>query len=664
MSVAAPSAASFNVSAGTTSNNLTQLSFKDSQGVSFGLNAGTLTATVKTDYLTTAALSGDTTKYVQAWELTGNTAGTTSSAQGTKIYFSGGNSITVSGNSNTIVLSVGAYLTTAALSADSSKYAGTNGAITGGSITVNTSGVSVNLPAYLTTADLSANSSKYAQAWELTGNTAGTTSSVQGTKWYFSGGNSLTVSGNSNTLVFSVGNYLTTAALSADSSKYAGTGFTSAGANISFSGTLNTAGLSLSASVAAPGAAAENNWIALTGNTAGNTTASGSTIAWSGGNGVTLSGTNGSVVQISVSTYSTTSYNVVSIQTTEYPVASANSVGTVTRWAAEDHRHAGIGGIGISTSGNTDGTTGSVIGTYWLQGVGGVTISQITSNNGSHTAVFSGAGAASPQSYYLNIDNYQGMATGASAISQVSGSSIWVQPFIVRNDVSASYLRLLGSFNDTAVGTAGTTSANSTYSVQRYSTFAVVVYSQGVGASSRSIQYMTSGSAGITGETKVGAGVQGSRYTVSLAKTYPSTGVTDNQYTTSYPVSSASFVISSNSNTLFTGPHYLDVPLAISLSAGNYWLGLGASTNSASQSANISFAGTAGMAFSMVGVSQTALTFAPFGAASAASDQQLQVGLGAWSTNALVMSTSSIALSNISQVASNPQLPFQLIRQA
>jgi len=47
------------------------------------------------------------------------------------------------------------FLTTAALSQDSSKYAGINGAITGGSITVNTSGVSVNLPAYLTTAMLS-----------------------------------------------------------------------------------------------------------------------------------------------------------------------------------------------------------------------------------------------------------------------------------------------------------------------------------------------------------------------------------------------------------------------------------------------------------------------------------------------------------------------------
>jgi hypothetical protein len=46
-----------NVSGGTTSNNTSALWFRDSNGVSFGLDAGTITATVKTDYLTTAALS-------------------------------------------------------------------------------------------------------------------------------------------------------------------------------------------------------------------------------------------------------------------------------------------------------------------------------------------------------------------------------------------------------------------------------------------------------------------------------------------------------------------------------------------------------------------------------------------------------------------------------
>jgi len=56
-------------------------------------------------WLTTAALSGDTTKYIQNWKLTGNTAGTTSSAQGTDLWLAGGNNITISGSSNTISIS-------------------------------------------------------------------------------------------------------------------------------------------------------------------------------------------------------------------------------------------------------------------------------------------------------------------------------------------------------------------------------------------------------------------------------------------------------------------------------------------------------------------------------------------------------------------------------
>lgn len=96
----------------------------------------------------------------------------------------------------------------------------------------------------------------------------------------------------------------------------AGTGTTFAGANISASITLNSAGLNLSASVAAPGAAAENNAINLLGaNTAGNTTATGSTIGWSGVN-LTLSGTNASQVVISApATSSLSATGALSIST-------------------------------------------------------------------------------------------------------------------------------------------------------------------------------------------------------------------------------------------------------------------------------------------------------------------------------------------------------------
>lgn len=57
LSAGAGGAGSLNVSAGTTSNNLTAITFDNSNGVSFGLNGSVVTATVKTDYLTTAAVS-------------------------------------------------------------------------------------------------------------------------------------------------------------------------------------------------------------------------------------------------------------------------------------------------------------------------------------------------------------------------------------------------------------------------------------------------------------------------------------------------------------------------------------------------------------------------------------------------------------------------------
>lgn len=88
--------------------------------------------------------------------------------------------------------------------------------------------------------------------------------------------------------------------LSLNAAGYAGTGTTFNGANISGSLTQNSNGIQMSLSVAAPGAAAENNAVHLLGaNTAGNTTATGSTIGWSGIN-ATLSGTNNSQVVISV----------------------------------------------------------------------------------------------------------------------------------------------------------------------------------------------------------------------------------------------------------------------------------------------------------------------------------------------------------------------------
>jgi hypothetical protein len=141
---AAPSPINF--SAGTTTSAVSGLTFSNSNNMSFGLgtgaSAGVVTGSfsVTAPYLLTAALSdhshgnptlaltnlggttasasngftlslNNTDDHVYAWELEGNnTAGTTGTTFTTRgaIFLSGGNNVTLSGNSNTIVISAGA----------------------------------------------------------------------------------------------------------------------------------------------------------------------------------------------------------------------------------------------------------------------------------------------------------------------------------------------------------------------------------------------------------------------------------------------------------------------------------------------------------------------------------------------------------------------------
>lgn len=262
-------------------------------------------------------------------------------------------------------------------------------------------------------------------------------------------------------------------------------------------------------------------------------------------------------------------------------------------------------------------------------------------------------------SYFQDPDVFQGILT----VNQTSGSSIMVQPFMLPMPVSMSYIRFLASYNDSAVGTAGTTSANTTFTCAAYTTVGIVMYTAGVGANSRSLQSIGSTSIGITGLTQYSAGAIGSQYTMTVIKTYPDIGGTAS-YSTSYAVSSGSIVISSNSNTLFTGPRFLDVAWATSFSQGNYWMGFGASVSTASQTSNISFCGTALMPMSLYACSQSNLSVGRLGVATSASDNQLMLGNGVFTTNSSAFTTASIGIAQVSQVASNPGLFFQFIRQA
>lgn len=632
-----------NISAGTTKATAGEIVFSNANGISFGVNGQTVTGTVQTNYLTTAMLSNAAT--ISNINISGGT--TSSNLSNFKMIDSNGVSWSLDTGSKLYATVKTDYLTTAMLSnAATISNINVSGGTTSSNLSnfklIDSNGVSWSLDTgskiyatvktdYLTTADLSQNSSKYMQAWELTGNTAGTTSSLQGTKIYFEGGNSITVSGNSNTVKFSVGNYITTAMLSnaatisninvsggttssnlsaikfIDSqgiswsldtgskiygtvkTNYAGTGTTFAGANISGSMTQDTAGLNLSLSVAAPGAAAENNWFNLSGdNTDGNTTASGSTIGISVQGALTISGTNNSQIKISAP-------------------ATSSIVGT--------------NGITISTNGST------------------ISVQPVY------------------QSSYQNLPGLINSSALTFNQTSISQAVAFMLPF----PISASFLRIpvLMTTNSTTIATMA--SATATASGALYSTLNAVIYSLGVGANSQSLQSVASGSAGYTFQQSVSItnSTRGS-YTLALSGQANGAGTTR---TTQYSISNTNYSFTTNAFTEFTSGRFLDIPFANSIPAGNYWLVLGMSTSTAS-------AGAAGLAAltncnvrysNHYGASQANVGFGVFGSTNMTSGGQL--GQGFFST-AGGGTTNSIPISAISSTASNPTLFFQLLRSA
>ena len=333
-----------NFSAGTTSNNLASVVFSNSNGVSFGLNGSTITGTVKTDYLTTAMASNRGSDFVQA---TAAFHGT--SASGTIA-------------SDGISVSIGPYLTTAmqsnAATISNIKISAGTASQTRSDVTFNDSnGVSFGLGtganAGVITAtvktDYQSSNANYLTSQSNQNVTAGnggfafqtlSFSNVNGVSFGTSAGSAITASHNALT---SQSNQAASA--SNGSFTFQTLGFSNAN-NVTFG---TSAGSIVTASVAAPGAAAENNAINLLGaNTAGNTTATGSTIGWSGIN-ATLSGTNNSQVVISVPATSSL------VGTLGIQISTAGSTISIEPPTLSMHVNIGAG-FGTGSAGMTHGS--------------------------------------------------------------------------------------------------------------------------------------------------------------------------------------------------------------------------------------------------------------------------------------------------------------------
>ena len=389
-------AAPVGVTAGTTSGNLQTIAFGDSNGVSFGLNGSTITAShngLTSQSNQAFSASGGSSAFQTLNFVNGNGATFTNNAgsvglsytvptvptayvssvnaKSGAVSFDVGSSLSSSGNGSTTTFglatnittalqSAGNYLTTARASNDA---VGLNSAVSNVTATINSSGLSLDARGY-----------------------AGTATAI-------TGGAAITL--NSGGLSFNGG-------------ALAGTNTTFNGTNASASMTVNTAGVRLDLSVAAGGGGGFTGGVSTGGNTSGNTGTQTGSFVLVGGNNITLSvGTAAGGAQT-------------------ITISGANAGGAQT----------GISGVSVSNTTYTSGTIGFIDGNGVSFGSGagqGVSIThglQFTSatsaitSNALHTSsprINVSAGTTSNNLSAFVLSNSNGMSFGLNG-STITGS--------------------------------------------------------------------------------------------------------------------------------------------------------------------------------------------------------------------------------------------------
>lgn len=272
--------------------------------------------------------------------------------------------------------------------------------------------------------------------------------------------------------------------------------------------------------------------------------------------------------------------------------------------------------MGMSTQGNTSGTTGLVSNQYLLVGGNNITLSQSVNGQSATLTISAGAGgggmalSAGTQSVSTGtvvFSNSNGYSFGMSGSSQITvaeqhrsswhnlegprlasaittGSVSYAVSFYLPNDMSISYIRMPVFISTGSTTLATLASATATASASVMSTYNAVVYSMGVGANSRSLQSVASGSVGFTWRNSISI-TNSTQYSITQQFSAHQFGV-GTTITTQYSISNTNYSFvstllhSQNSNVRF-----IDIPFATSLSAGPYWMIYGFSSSSASAGA-------------------------------------------------------------------------------
>lgn len=260
-------------------------------------------------------------------------------------------------------------------------------------------------------------------------------------------------------------------------------------------------------------------------------------------------------------------------------------------------------------------------------------------------------------SYFENLPAFQGIASVATN----NASEMFFQPIVLPFNVTASYLRNVISQSFQNAINFGLTSANTAFTAAQYFTHAFVLYTLNTGASFNSLKSIYSTSAGRTLASSITNGTAGSRYTININISYNAQGATTLTFSGSTNFSSASYIYSSGVVSDFHSAVFFDFPFATSLPPGQYFLGFGMSTTSSNNGPAGAFsAGSAG--YSSLMASQLGVQPKIMGATS--QTDQLQPGIGRFSSNAAFLSTTGLDLSQITSRPNNNANLIQMIYRA
>lgn len=498
-------------------------------------------------------------------------------------------------------------LTTARASNDG---IGLNTAATQVTWTVNSSGISLNAGAYLTTAMASNAGSNFAGLGETTGTTAGT---------------DLKMTVDSVGVNVSFPKWITTAAASDHSHGNPQLNLT----NLSGTTASNSAGFTLSLSAAAPGA---GGGAAIS---AGANSQNTGTVNFANSNGVTFGLSNNGTM--------TASHNGLTTARASNDGVGLNTALTAgpLAWTVNS------GGISLnagSAAGTSTGFTGANISGSMTNNTAGIALSL--------SAAAPGGGAGNTVSYYANARQFMNSQT-VSALQSTSH----LLPFVVDQNVSFDYIRLAMSGSVLAASSTAATTGNISYSAGHFRSNNFVIYSQGAGANSLSLQYVTSAQATEAFLMTQSHAANSTQHSYTLNYTFPCSSGTSG-FTKNYSSSAASLNYHTSHLTDLTGLKIRDFQFAGSLSPGRYWLAWGvSSTTSTARTADQS---RQGIAFTAFGMSANTLAFGLLGSATNYSIQPFMAH-GAFTT-AGGGTTSSLPMTRVTSTASHIQLFFQLMR--